>query len=136
VWVFVGRDVLYRRQALSFVPRPELGAGRFEAIGLPLLSLAGLHVWSRALWRCIDGRLNQPILAETSMPRWPRLALLMVSYVSGQWSTTKIPILLGRPAGPFALAKLNHYGWLTFFSEARVDLCMVFGLMASLSIPG
>ena len=44
--------------------------------------------------------------------------------------TTKIPILLGRPLGPFALAKLNHYGWLSFFHEARVDLCMAFGLAA------
>ena len=44
--------------------------------------------------------------------------------------TTKIPIMLGRPLGPFALEKLTSYGWLSFFHEARTDLCMIFGLVA------
>jgi len=44
--------------------------------------------------------------------------------------TTKIPIMLGRPLGPFALTKLSNYGWLTFFHEARLDLSMIFGLLA------
>jgi len=56
------------------------------------------------------------------------LALLVVIVTAVV--TTKIPILLGRPLGPFALAKLNHYGWLSFLHEARIDLCMVFGLVA------
>jgi hypothetical protein len=46
--------------------------------------------------------------------------------------TTKIPILLGRPLGPFPLQTLKEYGWLSFFHEARTDLCMVFGLLAIL----
>ena len=40
--------------------------------------------------------------------------------------------LLGRPLGPFALAKLNHYGVLSFFHEARTDLLVLFGLVAVL----
>ena len=44
--------------------------------------------------------------------------------------TTKFPVLLGRPLGPFALPRLSSYGWLSFFHEARTDLCMVFGLVA------
>jgi hypothetical protein len=39
---------------------------------------------------------------------------------------------MGRPLGPFALVKLPHYGWLSFFHEARVDLCMIFGALAVL----
>jgi len=32
--------------------------------------------------------------------------------------------------GPFALPRLSSYGWLSFFHEARTDLCMIFGLVA------
>jgi hypothetical protein len=46
--------------------------------------------------------------------------------------TTKFPILLGRPLGPFTVSRLNHYGLLSFLHEARVDLCMLFGLVAIL----
>jgi hypothetical protein len=34
--------------------------------------------------------------------------------------------------GPFALANLAHYGWMSFLHEARTDLCMVFGAVAIL----
>jgi len=45
--------------------------------------------------------------------------------------TTKIPILLGRPLGPFALAKnVTHFGVLGFLHESRTDLAMLFGLIA------
>jgi hypothetical protein len=54
------------------------------------------------------------------------LALLLVILTA--LITTKLPILLGRPLGPFALEKLQNYGWLSFFHQARTDLCMVFGL--------
>jgi uncharacterized membrane protein YphA (DoxX/SURF4 family) len=56
------------------------------------------------------------------------LALLVVIVTA--LVTTKIPILLGRPLGPFPLAELREYGWLSFLHEARTDLCMVFGLVA------
>jgi hypothetical protein len=55
---------------------------------------------------------------------------LLLVVIATALVTTKIPILLGRPLGPFALAKLSHYGWLSFFHEARVDLSMLFGLAA------
>jgi hypothetical protein len=38
--------------------------------------------------------------------------------------------MLGRPLGPFTLEKLNNYGWLSFFHQARTDFCMIFGLLA------
>jgi hypothetical protein len=56
------------------------------------------------------------------------LALLTIIVVA--LVTTKMPILFGRPLGPFALAKLTHYGVGSFLHEARVDLCMVFGTLA------
>jgi hypothetical protein len=58
------------------------------------------------------------------------LALLTVIVVA--LVTTKLPILLGRPIGPFALAKLAHYGLGSFLYEARVDLCMLLGTLAVL----
>jgi hypothetical protein len=58
------------------------------------------------------------------------LALLIV--IASALVTTKLPILLGRPLGPFALEKLPSYGWLSFLHQARIDFCMVFGLLAVL----
>jgi uncharacterized membrane protein YphA (DoxX/SURF4 family) len=57
-------------------------------------------------------------------------ALALLAVIVTALITTKFPILLGRPLGPFSLEKLNHYGWLSFFHQARTDLCMVFGLLA------
>jgi hypothetical protein len=58
------------------------------------------------------------------------LALLVVILTA--LVTTKFPILLGHPIGPFSLVKLAHYGWLSFFHEARTDFCMIFGTIAVL----
>ena len=58
------------------------------------------------------------------------LALLVVIVTA--LVTTKIPILLGRPLGPFPLEKLKEYGLLSFFHQARTDFCMVLGLLAIL----
>jgi hypothetical protein len=59
-------------------------------------------------------------------------ALLLLAVIVTALVTTKIPILLGRPFGPFALPKLAHYGWLSFLHESRTDLCMLFGSIAVL----
>jgi hypothetical protein len=53
------------------------------------------------------------------------LAVIVVALV-----TTKLPILLGRPLGPFVPIKVAHYGWMSFLHEARVDLCMLLGTLA------
>jgi putative oxidoreductase len=107
--------------SLKFLRPEELGAGRFEAIGLPFAHPLALLVGGVEIIGGIAILLN--FYAGDAA-----LALLVVIVTAVV--TTKIPILLGRPLGPFALAKLNHYGWLSFLHEARVDLCMVFGLMA------
>jgi uncharacterized membrane protein YphA (DoxX/SURF4 family) len=43
--------------------------------------------------------------------------------------STKIPILLGRGFGPFALPTLPRYGFWSMLHEARTDFSMVLGLL-------
>lgn len=109
--------------ALKFLLPAELGAGRFAVIGLPfphqLASLVGgveIGAGAAVLFNFFAGDAA--------------VALLVV--IVGALVTTKFPILLGRPLGPFTVARLNHYGLLSFLHEARVDLCMLFGLVAIL----
>jgi putative oxidoreductase len=109
--------------ALKFVRPEELGGARFAAIGLPFPHqlaplVGGLEIGCGAA-----------ILANFYAGD---AALALLAVIVTALVTTKLPILLGRPLGPFALAKLNHYGWLSFFHEARTDLCMIFGLTAVL----
>ncbi len=59
-------------------------------------------------------------------------ALLLLPVIVTALLTTKFPVLFGQPIGPFPLMKLNHYGALSFFHEARTDLAMLFGLVAIL----
>ena len=59
-------------------------------------------------------------------------AILLLAVILTALVTTKLPILLGRPLGPFALVKLPHYGWLSFLHEAWLDFCMLFASLAVL----
>jgi|CZKF01.1.fsa_nt_gi uncharacterized membrane protein YphA (DoxX/SURF4 family) len=106
---------------LKFLRPEELGAGRFEALGLPfphiLAPLAGgIEIVGGAA-------ILLNIYAGDAA-----FALLLVIITA--LVTTKFPIMLGRPLGPFPLETLKEYGWLSFFHQARTDLCMVFGLLA------
>jgi len=109
--------------ALKFVLPAELGVGRFAAIGLPFPQVlapltGGIEIAGGAAMI-----LN--LYAGDA-------ALFLLVVILTALATTKLPILLGRPLGPFALAKLAHYGWLSFFHEARTDLYTLVGLMAVL----
>ena len=108
---------------LKFVRPQELGEGRFAGIGLPfphsLAPLVGGIEIAGGAAVLLNFFAGDAALAL--------LAVILTALV-----TTKIPILLGRPLGPFAPAKLAHYGWLSFLHEARVDLCMIFGTVATL----
>jgi uncharacterized membrane protein YphA (DoxX/SURF4 family) len=108
---------------LKFVRPQELGAGRFAAIGLPfpevLAPLAAVIEIAGGLAVMLGIYAGDAALAL--------LTVIVVALV-----TTKLPILLGRPIGPFALAKLAHYGLGSFLHEARVDLCMLLGTLAVL----
>jgi hypothetical protein len=58
-------------------------------------------------------------------------ALVLLAVIITAIVTTKLPILLGRPLGPFALAKnVSRFGILGFLHEARTDLAMLFSLVA------
>jgi len=108
---------------LKFVYPHELGAGRFAAIGLPaphllapLVAVVEIAAGAAVMLNLFAG--DAALLL---------LAVILVALVS-----TKLPILLGRSVGPFALAKAPHYGLLGFLHEARTDLCMLFGSAAIL----
>jgi uncharacterized membrane protein YphA (DoxX/SURF4 family) len=106
---------------LKFLRPEELGAGRFEALGLPfphfLAPLVGV----------IEIGGGAAILLNFYAGD---AALVLLMVIVTALITTKLPILMGRPLGPFPLEKLKEYGWLSFFHQARTDLCMVFGLLA------
>lgn len=54
-------------------------------------------------------------------------ALVMLVNISVAIVSTKLPILLGHPVGPFSLAKLPRYGFWSAVHEARTDLSMWLG---------
>ena len=114
-WVFLLEGIL------KFVLPGELGVGRFAAIGLPaphlLAPLGGSLEIGAGLAVLLDFYAGDAALVL--------LAIILTALV-----TTKFPILLGRPLGPFSLPKLNHYGVLSFFHEARTDLSMIFAAVA------
>jgi uncharacterized membrane protein YphA (DoxX/SURF4 family) len=108
---------------LKFI-RPEmLGAGRFAEIGLPFPHYLAPMVGGLEIIGGAAILLN--LYAGDAA-----LALLIV--IISALITTKLPILLGKPLGPFPLEQLKEYGWLSFFHQARTDLCMFFGLLAVL----
>jgi uncharacterized membrane protein YphA (DoxX/SURF4 family) len=106
---------------LKFVRPMEMGAGRFAAIGLPFPQVLAPLVGGVEIGGGAAILLN--FYAGDA-------ALALLAVILTALITTKFPVLLGRPLGPFSLPKLNNYGWLSFFHEARTDLCMVFGLLA------
>ena len=106
---------------LKFARPDAMGAGRFAAIGLPMPHLLAMLAGSIEIV-CGAGILLNFFAGDAA------IILLVVIFTA--LISTKVPIMLGRPLGPFTLAKLDHYGWLTFFHEARLDLSMIFGLLA------
>jgi len=106
---------------LKFAHPNELGEGLFTGIGLPFPHLLAPLVGGIEIAGGAMILLN--FYAGDA-------ALVLLVVVVTALVTTKLPILLGRPLGPFALVKLPRYGWLSFLHEARVDLCMIFGSLA------
>jgi uncharacterized membrane protein YphA (DoxX/SURF4 family) len=106
---------------LKFLRPEALGDGRFAAIGFflphflaPLIGVVEIIGGTAIVLNLYAGDA----------------ALALIAIILSAIVSTKLPILLGRPLGPFALAHLNSYGWLSFLHEARLDLSMLFGLMA------
>jgi putative oxidoreductase len=106
---------------LKFLHSGELGAGRFARIGIPWPGVMGPVV---GLVETVGGLL----LLANRLTSWAALVLLI--NISVAILTTKVPILLGRPFGPFTLPQLPRYGVLSCLHEARTDLCMWLGNVA------
>lgn len=108
---------------LKFLLPAELGAGRFAAIGFPFAQqlaplVGGVEIAAGAA-------LILNLVAGEA-------AIVLLVVILTALVTTKVPILLGHPLGPFNVPQLPHYGWLAFLHEARTDLCMIFGNVAIL----
>ena len=106
---------------LKFLHPEELGSGRFARIGLPMPSVLGPFVGVVEI-------LGGLCLLLNLVPGFAALALLGV--ITTALATTKVPILLGRPLGPFTPMKVPFYGVLGFLHEARADLSMLAGTVA------
>ena len=85
---------------LKFLLPGELGVGRFTAIGLPFPHLLAQLVGGVEI---VGGAAILLGLYAGDA------ALLLLVVILTALVTTKLPILLGHPLGPFALAKAPHY---------------------------
>jgi uncharacterized membrane protein YphA (DoxX/SURF4 family) len=106
---------------LKFIRPEELGAGRFEALGMPFPHFLAPLVGGIE----IGGGAAILLNLYAGDAAFALLVVIITALVA-----TKFPILTGRPLGPFPLDKLKEYGLLSFFHQARTDFCMVFGLLA------
>lgn len=108
---------------LKFLYPGALGVGRFTHIGIPMP-----HVMAPLV-----GGIEIVCGAAMMLGLYAGdAALLLLFVIVTAIVTTKVPILLGHPLWKFSPPKLEHYGWLSFVHEARTDLAMLFGLVATL----
>jgi uncharacterized membrane protein YphA (DoxX/SURF4 family) len=56
-------------------------------------------------------------------------SLPLIGVMLGALISTKVPILLGRDLGPFAVRDLDRYGFWSIAHESRTDLALLLGLM-------
>jgi len=118
-WVFLVEGIL------KYIWIGDLGAGRFESIGIPAPHFTAPFV---GLVEIVCGTL---VLAGL----FPRLAAIpLLIDISAAIISTKVPILLGRGYWRFSLPKLKHYGTLSMLHEARTDISMVLGLIFILAV--
>jgi putative oxidoreductase len=107
---------------LKLVHPDEFGAGRFAHIGIFFPQVLGPFVG------VVEIAAGAAVVANFYAGD---AALFLLAVIITAIVTTKVPILLGRPLGPFALAKnVSHFGVLGFLHEARTDLAMLFCLVA------
>lgn len=104
----------------------ELGAGRFEKIGLPNPEFLGPFVGS---FEVICGLL----ILIGFLTRFGAMAMLV--NISVAIISTKIPILIGSDLGIFQVGKFDTYGFWSMAHEARTDYAMWLGSIF-LSIKG
>ena len=107
---------------LKLVYPAEYGAGRFAHIGIMYPQVMG------PLVGVVEIGAGAAVLANFYAGD---AAILLLAVIVTAIVTTKIPILLGRPLGPFALPNnISRYGVLGFLHESRTDLAMLVSLVA------
>ena len=102
----------------KFLFPAELGVGRFTRIGIPYPEIMAPFVGGAEI--VCGALIILGLLTRVG-------ALVMLINISVAIVSTKLPILLGHPVGPFSLAKLARYGFWSAIHEARTDLCMWLG---------
>ena len=102
----------------KFLYPADLGAGRFERIGIPAPEVMGPFV---GVVEIVCGALIL-IGLMTRLAAIPLIINMSVAIVS-----TKIPILLGRGFWGFSLRDLSEYGFWSMAHESRTDFAMLLG---------
>lgn len=102
----------------KFLFPADLGAGRFERIGIPIPEITGPFV---GLVETVCGALI--LVGLVTRPA----ALLLLINMSVAVVSTKVPILLGHGFWGFQLRDLSRYGFWSMAHEARTDFCMWLG---------
>ena len=104
----------------KFLYPAEVGAGRFEKIGIPSPEVLGPLVGAVEV---IGGALLLLGLL-TRVAALPLLIDMAVAIVS-----TKVPILLGREFWGFSLREMPNYGFWSMAHEARTGWAMLLGAL-------
>lgn len=102
----------------KFLFPTELGAGRFERIGIPMPEVMGPFVGAV---ETVCGGLILIGLATR-----PAAVLLLIT-MSVAILSTKIPILLGHGFWGFHMRHLSRYGFWSMAHESRTDFSMWLG---------
>jgi uncharacterized membrane protein YphA (DoxX/SURF4 family) len=108
---------------LKFLQPAELGVNFFSSIGLPFPQYLVPAVG------CIEIFGGAAILVNLYAGD---AAFVLLFVALAALVTTKLPILIGGPIGPFPVKRPPPYGMLIFLHEARIELCMIFGSIAVL----
>jgi putative oxidoreductase len=105
----------------KFLFPAELGVGRFLKIGIP---------WPQGMAPFVGAvEIGAGLLVILDALALYAAGALLID-ISVAIVSTKIPILLARPVGPFSLPRLASYGFWSFLHEARADWCMFLGCIA------
>lgn len=118
-WVFLSEGIQ------KFLYPDQVGVGRFARIGIPSPELTAPFVASVEI--CCGTLILLGLL--TRLATVPLLISMAVAVLS-----TKIPILLNQPLGPFALPKVSYYGLWGMLHEARTDFSMILGSLFLLAV--
>ena len=102
----------------KFLFPADVGAGRFERIGIPAPEIMGPLV---GVTEMVCGTLILLGLF-TRLASLPIIGIMLVAIL-----TTKLPVLLGQDLGLFQVRTLQRYGFWSMAHESRTDFAMILG---------